>query len=1016
MKKLLILLIFIVLLAPVASATKNVTYITSSATASQCSDLTGDDKWFCERLEDEIGYDVTLVHENQVRDGTSIWKTPASKSDLIFFGVISQAMIDGSKTDSTKFCSNVTAYTGSGKAKVFGTFLSIYNDTSSGKQLTGCALGILGLSSSYSNNICSNSGYSGFKKNKTGYPTDSLGSSPVLLSPKRTVYVHGTAGQGVGWVSVVCNTPPTGALAGEYSVVNNTSTGAFWGLTDTASFTSSTKNFFDRMVWYILDDTTWAMSGKTIPASPTINESMILVSKITLRGSPVSSGTVNYTIDQNGGVTGNLAYNSASTWWEKYNVKLPYAVTSKYNITGYSGSTLMGHTNNDFDVGNLTVTINSGDYMTNSTYTINATVSGIASSAMNYKIWNKTSYTTISTGAVDSCSGATCTRIVNTNNFDEDTLILEVTVQNGTLSGGSYKLISTTGASSLDIQTDDDEYRPGDTIDVDVYTTGVANTMKLSVIDPLGSELLENSSMTQSSTDDTHWYKSYTLGEGVENGTYEIEVYSNGDSPIIESEEVDVIAWIIAPSLDKSVYSSGDTVEISVTTTKVHTDLNFTIKINLTDPDDDVTIVEDGFLFPGEIPDASSNGTFSTDYNLSNTAIGGEYSVNIYINDSYDREFEETLEFTVGSTSLLQVTPSSWEVSTTEGGYFTKEFTVKNIGNETLENFTIYESGDLGAYLDTSEDNISSISEGASKKFNGFMTLNTGGTKAGTITIENSKTKYVINVTGTYLANATKPNEIFVAPSTMSVVLPINKKLEKSFALTTISTDGVKNIAPSITGDIFGIVLIKSAPSNITIAESGTMVIETNTQAKEIGTYTGSIEIASSAGTAKINSITIDIIPDLSVEARARKVELEDLQQNITKLKSRRKNVTEIESLYNTTNILLDEAATRYEEADYDTSKIKYELALSNINSIETKINTLETAQEPAADYSGIIWIVAILVVVIIAGIMIYKNKDKIKQFLQDKGSHRKKDQPKEERKEYYEPVGEQGGYRTDYY
>ena len=136
MKKLLVLIIFIVLLAPVASATKNVTYITSDATASECSDLSSDDKWFCERLENEIGYDVTLVHENQVRDGTSIWKIPASKSDLIFLGDISQTMIDQTKTDSAKFCSNVTAYTGSGKAKVFGAFSSIYNDTSGGKNLT----------------------------------------------------------------------------------------------------------------------------------------------------------------------------------------------------------------------------------------------------------------------------------------------------------------------------------------------------------------------------------------------------------------------------------------------------------------------------------------------------------------------------------------------------------------------------------------------------------------------------------------------------------------------------------------------------------------------------------------------------------------------------------------------------------------------------------------------------------------------------------------------------------------
>jgi len=1011
MKKLLILFIFIILLSPIAHATMDVTFVTGDSDASSCSALDdSDEKWFCERLEDEVGYDVTLVHENNVVANNSNWKSPASTADLIFLGDIDESLIRTDDSNRAKFCNNLAVYAGSGKAKLFATFASIYNDTSNaGYNKTGCALAILGVSSVYDDNICSSSSYSQFKKNMSDYPTNNLTSTPTLLSPKKTVTVHGSASQGLGWVDVSCNSPPPGAsYAGDYAVVSNTSAGVFWGLTDTSSFTNDAKNFFDRMVWYILDDTSWTLTGKIIPSSPTVNESIILVSKVTLRGNPVSSGTVNYSIDQNGGITGSLSYSSASTWWEKYDIKLPYTGYSRYNITAYSGSDFMGSSDNDFAVGNLTMTINSGDYVADSTYKINATVSGTSSANMYYRIFNKTDYSSIANGAVDSCSGSTCTRIIDTDDFNEETVILEVIAQNSTLYGGAYKLISTSGASSLDIQTDEDEYAPGDTIEVDVYTTGVASMMNLSVIDPEGTELLENSSMTQDSSDETHWSKSYTLGDGVLNGTYEIEVYSNGDSPVIDSEEVDVIAWSISASLDHAIYEAGDDVEVNVTTSRVHDDIDFTIQVNITDPDDDVTVIEEGFDFSG-------NGTFSTDYTLPNTAVGGEYEVDIYLNDSYDRIYEETLEFTLGATNMLQVTPSTWEISTEDGGYFTQEFTVENIGNETLYNLSIYADGDLEPYLEATIDEIEELEEDETETFEGYMTLNTEGSNSGSFIIENSKTRYVINVTGTYSEGAPKPNEIVVAPTTLSVVLPANKKTEKNFSLATSSTDGAENIAASVIGDIFGIVTVKSKPDNITIGSTGSLVIETNTQAQEPGSYTGSINITSTAGFARISPVTVDIIPDLSVEARAKIVELEELQSNITSLRNRGKNTTEIENLYNTTKSLLNSSASAFEAEDYDSSKIKYELALSNIQSIKTKMNKLETEQGPQADYSIIIWVVAIVVVVAIVGIVLYKNKDKIKKFIEKQT--KKKEQPKQEdRQDYYEPVGGQGGYRTEYY
>ena len=627
---------------------------------------------------------------------------------------------------------------------------------------------------------------------------------------------------------------------------------------------------------------------------------------------------------------------------------------------------------------------------------------------LHFKIWNKTDYTVINSGSVsDNCTGSICEETISTGKWG--TVILEVTSINSTTFGGSYKILSPLGAPNFTINTDKSVYRPGETVNVNVYTVGITNSLNMSIIDSNGGTLLSNSNMTKNSTNETHWYSSYTLGDAANNGTYVIRASADGGTPSTGNKTFDVLAWRIAATLDRTVYNAGKNVTINVSTSEVHTSLNFTIKIDISDPDDDVVHVTTN----GKIV---NNDTYSTTYQLPENATGGQYDVLIFINDTKGRTYNTTKKFTIGNTSMLSVTPSSWSVSTEKGGYFNQTFKVKNIGEDTLYNFTIYTGGDLSDYIDTTEKNISDLQSGESSSFIAYMTLNQVGNRTGSIVIENSITKYVVNVTGYLSSPAVVENKIFVAPTMLTVVTIPNKISQHNFTLTTTNTQGASSIVTSVLGNVLGMASVKSVPSNITSSAPGAMVVEMTTYAKEVGSYSGSINISSTAGSAQISPVTIEVIGDLNILSNEKLAELNNFTANITALKSRGKNVSEIESLMNSTKSLLNESASAYNDADYATSKSKYDLALANIQSIGAKINDLQTQVEPPVDYSGIIWTVAIIIVLAIVGIFGYKNKDKIQQMLQQKGKKAEAPKYEEERKEYKKPPYGQGEYRTEYY
>jgi hypothetical protein len=276
-----------------------------------------------------------------------------------------------------------------------------------------------------------------------------------------------------------------------------------------------------------------------------------------------------------------------------------------------------------------------------------------------------------------------------------------------------------------------------------------------------------------------------------------------------------------------------------------------------------------------------------------------------------------------------------------------------------------------------------------------------------------------VNVTGYLSSPAVVENKIFVAPTMLTVVTIPNKISQHNFTLTTTNTQGASSIVTSILGDVLGMASVKSVPSSITSIAPGTMVVEVTTYAKAVGSYSGSINISSTAGSAQISPVTIEVIGDLNILSNEKLAELDNFTANITALKSRGKNVSEIESLMNSTKSLLNESATAYNDADYAASKSKYDLALANIQSIGAKINDLQTQVEPPVDYSGIIWAVAMMIVLAIVGIFGYKNKDKIQQKLQElqhKGKKAEAPKYEEERKEYKRPAYGEGEYRTEYY
>jgi len=183
------------------------------------------------------------------------------------------------------------------------------------------------------------------------------------------------------------------------------------------------------------------------------------------------------------------------------------------------------------------------------------------------------------------------------------------------------------------------------------------------------------------------------------------------------------------------------------------------------------------------------------------------------------------------------------------------------------------------------------------------------------------------------------------------------------------------------------------------------MKIEIDTDGLSIDDYSGTITVKSSIGDDTIN-INLEIIGDLSESASLKLTELTTLRDRLDKL-SRKDGYEALVADYSDIQTALESAQTEYADGNYETANTRYQSALSDISRLESGIDSLEAQK---ANYGGIIWIVAIIIILAIIGVVAYKYKDKLMKFI-NKLLKREQEQPQQE---YYPE--QQGDYRTEYY
>ena len=417
MKRALIILLAVLIAVPTMAAAKTAVYVTSKSCAGlDCSCLPAEDALFCDRLK-KLGYDVVIDTEGDVKDKSTIWQADSAKADLIFLGDVSQAMTDKTKGQPA-FCNNVK---NSGK-KVFATFGNAYKN----RTLEGCAFALGLVNYPSDDNICK---VDSLWVTETGYITRGFALNDIkgVYTAAQDVKInYGTSG-----ASAHCDPSAADVPTGLYSAVAVKGGGTFWGLDKPSKFTDTGWLLFERAVLLTTGDNVWNVTFFTIPEKATAYKPFMIFAKVRSLAVPITEGSVNASL--NLVPLGGLSYSNATGYWENRALTTPAG--GELTVSAEDGSSTKTMTAGDLDA-----RIISGSYTPGAVYTVRAQplLLGFPAVAdMRYRIWDS-SLTARGEGDMKR-SGSEYTANITLAGPGE--LIVEVTAQNVSLTGGAFKII-----------------------------------------------------------------------------------------------------------------------------------------------------------------------------------------------------------------------------------------------------------------------------------------------------------------------------------------------------------------------------------------------------------------------------------------------------------------------------------------------------------------------------------------------------------------------------------------------
>ncbi len=216
-----------------------------------------------------------------------------------------------------------------------------------------------------------------------------------------------------------------------------------------------------------------------------------------------------------------------------------------------------------------------------------------------------------------------------------------------------------------------------------------------------------------------------------------------------------------------------------------------------------------------------------------------------------------------------------------------------------------------------------------------------------------------------------------VNPTFLTLTTLANRTLDRSFALQNNGNISAANFSISIPESIENIVSLVTLLTSIPGNSQADLTLHLTTNNLQKGTYSDTVTINSSVGSAAI-SMNIEIIEDISLNISERRAELNSLRTNITTLKQEGKNTTELEGLETAIENLLNEAELAFNNEDYSAAISKFQLASANVESLKNQLTSLSIASS-APDYATIIYTAAFIIIVSIVGIALFKFRHRVK-------------------------------------
>jgi hypothetical protein len=449
-------------------------------------------------------------------------------------------------------------------------------------------------------------------------------------------------------------------------------------------------------------------------------------------------------------------------------------------------------------------------------------------------------------------------------------------------------------------------------------------------------------------------------------------------------------------STDKDSYQPGDTIYITLTTSVIGEEANFSFY----DPDDEA-LAED-------IPldqNISNPFLWHGDYSLGTSALFGTYKIE---SDSIieGNEFETSKNVDVVAwNAYLDLNKHSFE----REEYVEISVGAIDVYDDNLD-FEVY------IYLINPDDDEVLLDDGSWEGEDSYNTSHRIPSDA-----EKGLYKLEVNVTDEddrsvlltddFTVNTTTvTSDLFVNPTSMSITTVPGKYMIREFTIENRGDEIADNIGIFVDAEI-DFVEVLSMPNSIAADSDDELTLEIDTSGLTDGTYSGKVNVTSSIGDDSITA-SIEIIGDLSSEADYLLADLKSLEPNITELEGMGKDVSDLRDLYGDTEDLLGDVKTEYDNENYASARLKLNDANDNIYSLRSQIESMYYEDgEINGDLSWIIWVVAGIVIIVVVGFVVIRYRDKIMRYINKLLG---KGEEEEYEEEYYYPEG--GEYRTEYY